>query len=165
MDQTTTGQSQRTLEDALLVAVEAHRGQLYPAPEPEPFILHPLRVMLRVSSKPARIVALLHDVVEDSEFTLDALANRGYDSLVLDAVDCLSRRPGEEYEAYISRVASNAVACEIKLADLADNLDNNRALPATPETLARVARYECAQRLLSQPADLRHTTTTGRYRG
>src|SRR5436190_14376663 len=107
MDQTTTGQSQRTLEDALLVAVEAHRGQMYPAPDPEPFIVHPLRVMLRVSSKPARIVALLHDVVEDSDVTLHDLADRGYDAFVLDAVDCLSRRPDEEYEVYISRVASN----------------------------------------------------------
>src|SRR5947208_9106418 len=113
MDRRAAGESERTLEDALLLAVVAHRGQMYPAPDPEPFILHPLRVMLRVSSKPARIVAILHDVVEDSDVTLHDLADRGYDALVLDAVDCLSRRPDEDYEAYISRVASNPVAREV----------------------------------------------------
>src|SRR5947207_7020185 len=124
MDRSKPAQSEATLEDALCVAVEAHRGQIYPAPEPEPFILHPLRVMLRVTSKPARIVALIHDVVEDSEFTLHDLAERGFDSPVLDAVDCLSRRPDEEYGAYISRVASHPDAREVKLSDLEDNLEN-----------------------------------------
>jgi (p)ppGpp synthase/HD superfamily hydrolase len=137
------------LEDALGVAVEAHRGQLYPAPEPEPFILHPLRVMLGVTSRTAQIVALLHDVVEDSDFTLHDLAERGFDPLILDAIDCLSRRPDEKYERYISRVASNPLAREVKLSDLSDNLANNRALPPTPDNLARIVRYEQAQRVLS----------------
>jgi (p)ppGpp synthase/HD superfamily hydrolase len=144
------GQPKPTLEDALSVAVAAHRGQLYPTPEPEPYILHPLRVMLHVTSRSARIVALLHDVVEDSDLTLRDLEERGFDRSVVDAVDCLSRRPDEDYEPYISRVASNPVAREVKLSDLADNLENNRALPPTPENLARIARYERAQRVLSQ---------------
>ena len=139
------------MEDALDVAVDAHRGRMYPAPEPEPFILHPLRVMLGVTSRTAQIVALLHDVVEDSDLTLSDLAQRGFDAPVLDAVDCLSRRPDEEYARYISRVASNDVAREVKLSDLADNLANNRALPPTPENLARIVRYERAQRVLSPP--------------
>jgi guanosine-3',5'-bis(diphosphate) 3'-pyrophosphohydrolase len=86
-----------TIEDALLVAIEAHRGQLYPAPEPEPFILHPLRVMLGVKPGAARVVAVLHDVVEDSEVTLRDLKERGFDALILDAVDHLTRRDGEDY--------------------------------------------------------------------
>jgi (p)ppGpp synthase/HD superfamily hydrolase len=137
------------LEEALGVAIEAHRGQMYPAPEPEPFILHPLRVMLGVTSRTAQIVALLHDVVEDSEFTLRKLAERGFDPLILDAIDCLSRRPNENYDRYISRVAGNRLAREVKLSDLADNLANNRALPPTPESVARIVRYELAQRILS----------------
>jgi (p)ppGpp synthase/HD superfamily hydrolase len=137
-----------TIEDAITVALEAHRGQWYPAPEPEPFILHPIRVMLRVTSRPAQIVALLHDVVEDSPVTLRDLADREFETRIVHAVDCLSRRSSEPYEDYIERVASDGLAREVKLADLADNLRNNRALPPTPDNLARIARYEQALRVL-----------------
>src|SRR5436309_4268379 len=76
----------------------------------------------------------------------------GFDPVVLDAVDRLTRRADEDYEAYIDRVASHPVAREVKLADLADNLANNRALPTTPETRARIDRYERARRrLLAKP--------------
>jgi (p)ppGpp synthase/HD superfamily hydrolase len=141
-----------SIEDALAVAVEAHRGQLYPALEPEPFILHPLRVMFAVTSRTAQIVALLHDVVEDSPLTLGYLAEKGFDQSVLDAVDCLSRRPGEPYDHYINRVASDRLAREVKLSDLADNLANNRALPATSDNLARIERYVRALRVLNEPS-------------
>jgi (p)ppGpp synthase/HD superfamily hydrolase len=137
-----------TIEDALSVAVEAHRGQSYPAPEPEPFILHPLRVMLGVTSGAAQIVALLHDVVEDTPVTIRDLADQGFDKQIVHAVDCLSRRSGEPYEGYIERVASDDLAREVKLSDLEDNLRNNRALPRTPDNLARIARYEQALRVL-----------------
>jgi len=133
-----------TIEDALEVAVEAHRGQLYPAPEPQPFILHPLRVMFGVRSGTAQIVAVLHDVVEDSSITLGDLADKGFDKVVVDAVACLSRRADEPYADYIGRVATNRLAREVKLSDLADNLANNRALPPTPDNLDRIARYEQA---------------------
>jgi (p)ppGpp synthase/HD superfamily hydrolase len=137
-----------TFEDALSVALEAHRGQKYPAPEPEPFILHPLRVMLGVAAGPAQIVALLHDVVEDSAVTLRDLANHGFDPRIVHAVDCMSRRSDEPYVDYIERVSTDDLAREVKLSDLADNLANNRALPATPDNLARIARYEQALRVL-----------------
>jgi (p)ppGpp synthase/HD superfamily hydrolase len=142
-----------TIEDALLVAVEAHRGQVYPAPDPEPFILHPLRVMLGVPSGVAQIVAMLHDVVEDTDVTLSGLEEMGFDRPILDAVDCLSRRPGEAYEDYIHRLAVNPIAQQVKLSDLRDNLVNNRALPPTRDNLARIARYEAAQRTLTANAN------------
>ncbi len=137
-----------TLDDALAVALEAHRGRLYPSPNPEAFILHPLRVMLGVTSKAAQIVAILHDVVEDSDLTLRDLKEGGFDALIVDAVDHLTRREGEDYGDYIGRVASDPLAREVKLSDLADNLANNRALPGTPDNLARIARYERAETTL-----------------
>lgn len=143
----------RSIEDALSVAVEAHRGQWYPAPEPEPFILHPLRVLLGVTSRAAQIVSLLHDVVEDSPVTLSDLAEKGFDTLIVQAVDCLTRRPDEPYADYIGRVVSNDLAREVKMSDLADNLANNQALPATPDNLARIARYEQAQRTLGSESN------------
>jgi len=84
-----------TLEDAIELAIQTHCGQIYPSPEPEPNILHPLRVMLGVTSIVARVVAVLHDVVEDTNVTLEELEDRGFDRSILEAVDCLSRRPGE----------------------------------------------------------------------
>jgi (p)ppGpp synthase/HD superfamily hydrolase len=78
--------------------------------------------MLGVTSPTARIVALLHDVVEDSPLTLGDLADKGFDQSVLDAVDCLSRRPGEPYARYINRVAADRLAREVKLSDLAVSL-------------------------------------------
>ena len=139
----------RTIEDAMLVALEAHRGQWYPSPEPEPFILHPVRVMLGVQSRAAQIVALLHDVVEDSTITLVDLAERGFETATIRAVDCMTRRAGEPYPDYIGRVATDTLAREVKLSDLADNLANNRALPATPDNLARILRYEDALTVLT----------------
>ena len=130
-----------TLEDAIILAAEAHRGQVYPSPEGEPYICHPLRVMLAVEPESQRIVAVLHDVVEDSPITLDGLRQRRYAPDVVSAVDCLTRRPDETYDDYIERVATNEAACRVKLADLGDNLANNRRIPPSPETRARIRRY------------------------
>jgi (p)ppGpp synthase/HD superfamily hydrolase len=105
--------------------------------------------MLGVESRAARIVALLHDVVEDSTITLVDLAERGFADAAIRAVDCLTRRAGEPYPDYIGRVATDTLAREVKLSDLADNLANNRALPATSDNLARILRYEDAMTILS----------------
>ena len=137
-----------TLEDAIALAADAHRGQLYPAPEPEPYILHPLRVMLAVSPGRAQIVAVLHDVIEDTELTLDDLRQRGFDDDTVHAVDLLSKRAGEPYMEYINRLAPDALAREVKLADLDDNLANNRRLTPSDDTRARVALFERARQAL-----------------
>jgi (p)ppGpp synthase/HD superfamily hydrolase len=107
--------------------------------------------MLGVSLPEARIVAVLHDVVEDTNLTLETLEDNGFGPPILDALDALSRRPGEAYEDYIQRLAPNLIAREVKLSDLRDNLANNRSLPHTDDNLARIARYEDAQRVLTQP--------------
>ena len=130
-----------TLEDAVILAAEAHRGQTYPSPEREPYVCHPLRAMLAVRSETERIAAVLHDVIEESPITLEDLCRRGYGAEVVTAVDCLTRRSDETYDAYVERVATDMVACRVKLADLADNLANNRRSPRTPETEARIQRY------------------------
>ena len=109
-----------TIEDAILLAVHAHRGQRDKAGEP--YILHPLRVMTRMSSEVEMIVAVLHDVVEDSDYTLDDLRRQGYCEQVVEAVDSVSRRDGEPYEDFIRRVNRNPLARKIKIADLEDNM-------------------------------------------
>ena len=140
-----------TLEDAIMLATHAHRGQIYPSPGDEPFILHPLRVMLRLDSEVERIVAVLHDIVEDTTYTLADLRNAGYQDHVLAALERLTRRDDEAYDAYIDRVAEHPLARRVKLADIAENLANNRRLHALrPDlrTQERIERYERAQRRL-----------------
>lgn len=136
-----------TLEDAIVLAAQAHRGQVYPSASGEPFILHPLRVMLRMESDVERIVAVLHDVIEDTACTFDTLRHAGYSERIISALDRLTHRDDETYEAYIERVKGDRLARRVKLADLAENLANSRRLAATSssaELRERIARYERA---------------------
>ena len=140
------------LEDAIALAAAAHRGQGYPTSSlrREPFILHPLRVMLRVGSDAERMVAVLHDLVEDTGHTLGDLRRLGYPGGVVEAVDRLTRRGGEPYDGYIRRVEGHPVARRVKLADLADNIANNRGVDPIEEERARLERHERARaRLLA----------------
>ncbi len=142
-----TGGLVPTLEDTVVLAAQLHKGQIYPSPQGEPFILHPLRVMLQVKAGEAQIVAVLHDVIEDTDCTFDNLRHLGYSARVLDALDRLTQRDGEAYEAYIARIKDDPLARQVKLADLADNLANNRhiveLLPSI-EVQERIMRYERA---------------------
>ena len=139
----------RGLEDAIELAVKAHRGQVYPSPQREPYVLHLFRVMLAVDTAPARMAAVLHDVLEDTTLTVDDLLDAGVPRTVVDAVVALTHRPQDSYDEYIERVADNELAREVKLADLADNLANNESLPRTPEVVARIDRYRRAIRRLT----------------
>lgn len=142
-----------TLEDAIAFAAHAHSGQVYPSPDGESYILHPLRVMLQLETEGERIVAVLHDIVEDTPYTHANLREAGYQDDILDAIDRLTQRENESYEQYIDRVAQNSTARRVKLADLSDNLANNQRLNALKPNAAtgeRIARYERAmQRLIA----------------
>jgi (p)ppGpp synthase/HD superfamily hydrolase len=136
------------LEQAINFACRAHRGQLYPSPDPPPYVLHLFRVMLAVDGHHARMAAVLHDVLEDTQATADDLHDAGFPRVVIDAVVVFSHQPEHTYEEYIDLVARNELARTIKLADLADNLANNRSLSRTANVVARIDRYELAlQRL------------------
>lgn len=111
----------RHLERAIILAVQAHAGQA--SQDGEPYVMHPLRVMLRFTDEPTRIVALLHDAVEDTALTLADLSAQGFTPDVVQAVDAISRRRDEPYPAYMDRVAANPLAARVKLADLEDNAD------------------------------------------
>src|SRR4051812_48945933 len=108
-----------TLEDAIALALEAHRGTRDRSEQP--YILHPLRVMFSCETETERIVAVLHDVVEDTKYSFDDLRKLGYGEDVLAALDCVTRRADETYEQFVER-AANPVARKVKLADLKDNM-------------------------------------------
>lgn len=139
-----------TLERAISIAAEAHAGQTDKGGAP--YVLHPLRVMLRVDGEFTRIAAVLHDLIEDTDWSLDDLRAEGFDETVLAALDGLTRREGEVYLDFCRRAASNAIARDVKLADIDDNLDPERvaALPGQSRSLSD--RYRKARAiLLGQP--------------
>jgi (p)ppGpp synthase/HD superfamily hydrolase len=128
-----------TLERAIEIAARAHAGQVDKAGAP--YVLHPLRLMLAVSSPIERMAAVLHDVVEDTPVTLVDLRNEGFPPEVLDAVAALTKQPGETRIDAASRAAKNRVACMVKLADVADNSDMGRISSPTERDHARIAEY------------------------
>lgn len=131
-----------TLEDAILLAAQAHRGQVDKVGQP--YILHLLRVMLRLDGEQAQIVGVLHDLVEDTSYTFADLRAMGYAEELVQALDCLTRRSTESYEEFIERASANPLARRVKRADLEDNMDIRR-LPAIGEKdLARLNRYLAA---------------------
>ena len=90
------------------------------------------------------MVAVLHDVVEDTDVTLEQLQAEGFPASVLEAIEALTKRDGEDYEGFIGRVAPNAVAREVKLADLRDNSDLSRIAEPTERDRARIEKYRRA---------------------
>jgi (p)ppGpp synthase/HD superfamily hydrolase len=104
--------------------------------------------MCAVDGAHARMAAVLHDVIEDTEVTLVDLQNAGYPRAVIHAVDCLTHREGETYAAYIERVATDPIAKVVKIADLRDNLRNNKSLSPRLDVVERIQRYEQALSLL-----------------
>lgn len=136
-----------TLEDAIILAAWAHRSQK--EDHGRPYILHPLRVMSRMQTEAEMMVAVLHDVVEDTRYTLDDLRQAGYPAEVVEAVDALSRRQGESYEAFIERIRLNPLAVRVKLADLEDNMDLRRLPDVGEPDLERLQRYRRAWKMLT----------------
>ena len=134
------------IEHALKIALAAHTGQTDKAGRS--YILHPLRVMMRVEGEHEMLAALLHDVVEDSEWTLERLAGEGFPEEVLRAVGLLSRKEGQTYEEFICALRDDPVARRVKLADLEDNMDLFRLPSLGERDLDRVAKYHRAWREL-----------------
>lgn len=145
-----------TLEKAILIAAQAHLGQRDKAGAP--YILHPLRMMMRMESEATMIAAILHDVVEDSDWTLEQLRGEGFSEEILQAVDCLTHRDGETYDEFIERARANAIACQVKIADLEDNMNVKRIGEMTPKDLARIEKYHRAWRILTEESFMLRAT-------
>ena len=131
-----------TVEDAVSIAARAHRGQKDKAGTP--YLLHPLRMMLRMDTEAAMMAAVLHDVVEDTEWTLERLREAGFSDEVLEAVDCLTHREGESYQQFVERVRTNPIARQVKIADLEDNMNVRRINQLGPRDLERLEKYHRA---------------------
>jgi hypothetical protein len=139
-----------TLEKAIALAAQAHAGQR--DKQGLSYILHPLRVMMRVDSEAARMVAVLHDTLEDTALTEADLRREGFAEEVIAAVNLVTHDKVEPFADYVVRCAADPLARQVKLADLEDNSRFDRALlrPATLEAdLRRIHRYQLSWKFLS----------------
>jgi len=138
------------LEKAIQIAVQAHQGQKDKAGAL--YILHPLRVMLRLNSETEMIVAVLHDLVEDSNWTLEDLRQKGFSEVILAAIDCLTHKPEDSYDEFIAKVKTNPIAEKVKLADLEDNMHITRISNPGEKDWARISKYHRAWQSLRNRA-------------
>lgn len=124
---------------ALTIASRAHEGQRDKAGND--YILHPLRVAERCRSPKAKIAALLHDTLEDTDVTAPYLLEQGFPTEIVDAVLAVTRREGEPYDEYVRRAAANPIGREVKRADLEDNMDIRRLNELSDTDVARLRKY------------------------
>ena len=134
------------LEQAISIASLAHAGQFDKGGEP--YILHPLRVMMKFKDDKQRIVAVLHDVIEDTNVTDMNLIIQGLDIDLLNVILTLTRNKNESYDEYIDRISKDEFAIEVKLADLEDNMDMSRIKNPTGKDYDRVVKYGKAREKL-----------------
>jgi (p)ppGpp synthase/HD superfamily hydrolase len=138
--------TQADLARAIAIAAAAHAEQLDKAGKP--YIMHPVRVMQRCAEHgvAAQMVAVLHDVVEDTWVTMEVLRQMHFPDEVVDGVDAMTRRPDEAYFEYVHRCSRDPIAALVKLADLEDNSDPVRAFATNHDR--RMERYAKAREIV-----------------
>ena len=134
------------IEKSLTIALRAHAGITDKAGQA--YILHPIRIMAKMTTDIEMSAALLHDVIEDSDITAADLLVEGIPSEVVEAVLCLTKQLDEDYLDFVLRAKQNAIARKVKIADIEDNINVLRLAKLTEKDLARVAKYHIAWQLL-----------------
>ena len=129
-------------EKAYEIAKKAHLGQIDKAGED--YIKHPEKVASFVNSDEEKAVAYLHDVIEDTELTLEDLREYGFSEGVLKAVDVITKKKGQDYQTYLNSVKENKLARVVKLADLRHNSDLTRLINITEKDIERKEKYQKA---------------------
>ena len=141
-----------TLERAIAIAATAHAGQIDKAGAP--YILHPLRVMLRLTGGAERITAVLHDLVEDcAGWSFERLHAEGFSGEIIEALKSVTKRDGESYEDFVKRAGENPIGRRVKRSDLHDNCDLTRISNPTPQDHERIARYRKAIAYLERTSE------------
>ena len=125
---------------AFFIACKAHKGQKDKAGKM--YIFHPLTVAKYTKGRKGKIVALLHDVVEDSSITIDDLKKYGFTDEITHAVDAITKRAGEAYYDYLQRVKSDEIARAVKISDLMHNSNLARLKAITEKDVERTIRYQ-----------------------
>ena len=134
------------LEKAALICLTSHAGQTDKAGQA--YFQHPMRVAMRCNATEQKIVALLHDTIEDTDTTPEYLLEQGFSQTIVDAVQSVTKRTGESYEDFVRRAAENPIGKVVKLHDLEDNLDILRLSQVDGETAQRLNKYLSAYKIL-----------------
>ena len=140
-----------TLERAIEIAREAHKGQHDKGGYD--YINHPLRVMAAGKSLEEKIVGVLHDVIEDSSWTIEQLAAEGFSKEITDALTCITKlSENEPYDKFIARIKSNHLATAVKINDLSDNMDIRRLPYLSDKDVKRLKKYlKAYKQLIGEP--------------
>ena len=130
------------LQRAIEIALEAHKDALDKGGNP--YILHPLRLMLQMDSEEEMIVAILHDVVEDSEkWSFDKLQAEGFSKKIINSLRSITKEnENEDYEKFIDRSIRDKIGRKVKIADISDNLDISRLKEVTDKDILRINKYK-----------------------
>ncbi len=136
---------------AIRLMFEAHKEQTDKSGVP--YVFHPFHVAEQMDDENSTVVALLHDVVEDTDFTPDDLREMGFSEEVCAALDLLTHREGVPYLDYVREIKANAVAVKVKLADLAHNSDLSRMEHPSDKDLRRIEKYRAAMKILHGEED------------
>lgn len=139
------------LQKAIEIATKAHDGQIDKAGQP--YIGHPLRVMAMGITDEEKIVGVLHDVIEDSDWTFEQLTTEGFSPEVIDALRCVTKlSESEPYDKFILRVKENPLAVKVKINDLTDNMDVRRLAYISEKDVKRLRKYlKAYKQLLGEP--------------
>ncbi len=130
------------IEKAILLALNAHKGQLDKGGNP--YILHPIAVMNRVVTIEEKIVAVLHDVIEDTEITLDDLRKHGFTEEIIEAINLLTKKEQDSYDEFIEKTINNPISRKVKIADIKENMDISRIKDPTTKDFQRLEKYKKA---------------------
>lgn len=128
------------IEMAILIALEAHKGQKDKGGNA--YILHPLAVMNRVNSIEEKIVAVLHDVVEDLSITFEMLKQSGLEDNLINALKNVTKVEGESYIEFIERAKSNPISRNVKIADIKENINLSRIEKPNQKDYERIEKYK-----------------------
>ena len=136
------------LERAIQIAVTAHAGVKDRGGKA--YILHPLNVMMRVDTDEEKIVAVLHDVVEDTDWTFEGLRDEGFSEIIIEALETVTKKSeNEDYEKFILRSRGNEIGRKVKTADLRENLDVTRIGDLVEKDIQRINKYKRALKTLT----------------
>ena len=139
----------RLLAQAIKIVTQAHEGQVDKSGIP--YIGHVMRVMEAGRTVDEKIVGVLHDIVEDTDWTFERLAREGFPAYIVDAIQCLTKTSEDEpYDDFIERVKTNPLAVRVKINDLADNMDIRRLATITDKDTTRLNKYLRVYRTLTE---------------
>lgn len=131
---------------ALKLCFEAHKDQTDKSGMP--YVFHPFHLAEQMTDEATTVVALLHDVIEDTDYTLDDLRKIGFEERILEAIALMTHDPAVPYMEYVAKIKTNSIARAVKLADLRHNSDMSRLDTVTPYDEARAQKYQKAIELL-----------------